>query len=72
MTGELPKIEQDQTPAPFAQEIEYALTLQRMINVVNRDPAQMRMAIYGLARARIDADTAAARWVRTGAASECA
>ena len=57
MTGELPKIDQDQTPAPFAQEIEYALTLQRMINVVNQDPAQMRMAIYGLARARIDADT---------------
>ena len=58
MTGELPKIEQDQATAPFAQEIEYALTLQRMINVVNQDPAQMRMAIYGLARARMDADTA--------------
>ena len=58
MTGELPKIEQDQTTAPYAQEIEYALTLQRMINVVNQDPAQMRMAIYGLARARMDADTA--------------
>ena len=58
MTGELPKVEQDQTPAPFAQEIEYALTLQRMINAVNQDPAQMRMAIYGLARARMDADTA--------------
>ena len=58
MTGELPKIEQDQATAPFAQEIEYALTLQRMINVVDQDPAQMRMAIYGLARARMDADTA--------------
>lgn len=57
MTGELPKIEQDQAAAPFAQEIEYALTLQRMINTVNHDPAQMRMAIYGLARARMDADT---------------
>ena len=29
-----------------------------MINAVNQDPAQMRMAIYGLARARMDADTA--------------
>lgn len=58
MTGELPKIEQDKTPAPYAQEIEYALTLQRMINVVNRDPAQMRLAIYGLARARMETDTA--------------
>ena len=58
MTGDLPKIEQDQAAAPYAQEIEYALTLQRMINAVNQDPAQMRMAIYGLARARMDADTA--------------
>src|SRR6186997_2353487 len=57
MTGELPKIEQGQAAAPYAQEIEYALTLQRMINVVNRDPAQMRLAIYGLARARMEADT---------------
>ena len=57
MTGELPKIEQDQATAPYAQEIEYALTLQRMINAVNQDPVQMRMAIYGLARARMNADT---------------
>jgi hypothetical protein len=58
MTGELPKVEQNQAAVPFAQEIEYALTLQRMINTVHHDPAQMRMAIYGLARARMDADTA--------------
>ncbi|HEX2631170.1 MAG TPA: hypothetical protein VHM22_00020, partial [Bradyrhizobium sp.] len=58
MTGEVPKIEQDQAAAPYAQEIEYALTLQRMINTVHQDPAQMRMAIYGLARARMEADTA--------------
>ena len=58
MTGELPKIEQDQAAAPYAQEIEYALTLQRMINTVHQDPTQMRMAIYGLARARMEADTA--------------
>jgi hypothetical protein len=58
MTGELTKVEQDQAAVPFAQEIEYALTLQRMINAVNQDPAQMRMAIYGFARARMDADTA--------------
>jgi hypothetical protein len=58
MTGELPKVEQNQAPAPFAQEIEYALSLQRMINTVSQDPAQMRKAIYGLVRARMDADTA--------------
>jgi hypothetical protein len=32
---ELPKIDQDKAVAPHAQEIEYALILQRMINVVN-------------------------------------
>jgi hypothetical protein len=53
---ELPKIEQDKAVAPHAQEIEYALILQRMINVVNEDPEQMRVAIYQLARARLKAD----------------
>jgi hypothetical protein len=54
---ELPKIDQDKAIAPHAQEIEYALILQRMINVVNEDPEQMRLAIYQLARARLKADT---------------
>jgi hypothetical protein len=57
MTGELPKVEQDETPAPYAQEIEYALMLQRMINIANQDPVQMRMAVYGLARARMKTET---------------
>jgi hypothetical protein len=54
---ELPKIDQDKVVAPHAQEIEYALILQRMINVVSEDPEQMRLAIYQLARARLKADT---------------
>jgi hypothetical protein len=54
---ELPNIDQDKVVAPHAQEIEYALILQRMINVVNEDPEQMRVAIYQLARARLKADT---------------
>jgi hypothetical protein len=54
---ETPKIDQDKAVAPHAQEIEYALILQRMINVVNEDPEQMRLAIYQLARARLKADT---------------
>jgi hypothetical protein len=57
MTGELPKVEQDETPAPYVQEIEYALMLQRMINIANQDPVQMRMAVYGLARARMKTET---------------
>jgi hypothetical protein len=57
MNSELPRIDQDKAVAPHAQEIEYALILQRMINVVNEDPEQMRVAIYQLARARLKADT---------------
>ncbi len=56
VNSELPKIDQDKAVSPHAQEIEYALILQRMINVVNEDPEQMRLAIYQLARARLKAD----------------
>ncbi len=56
VNSELPKINQDKAVSPHAQEIEYALILQRMINVVNEDPEQMRLAIYQLARARLKAD----------------
>jgi hypothetical protein len=55
--SELPRIDQDKEVAPHAQEIEYALILQRMINVVNEDPEQMRLAIYQLARAKLKSDT---------------
>src|SRR5882672_5790188 len=57
INSELPRIDQDKEVAPHAQEIEYALILQRMINVVNEDPTQMRLAIYEFARARMKIDT---------------
>jgi hypothetical protein len=57
MKAEFPKIDQNQMTVPHAQEIEYALTLQRMINTVKEDPAQMRMAIYDFARAHLKIDT---------------
>jgi len=57
VNSELPKINQDKAVSPHAQEIEYALILQRMINVVHEDPTQMRLAIYEFARARMKIDT---------------
>jgi len=57
MNAEFPTIDQDKAVAPHAQEIEYALILQRMINVVHEDPTQMRLAIYEFARARMKIDT---------------
>lgn len=53
---ELPRIDQDKAVSPHVQEIEYALILQRMINTVQEDPAQMRTAIYQLARTRLKVD----------------
>ena len=60
--AEFPKIDQDKAVAPHAQEIEYALILQRMINVVQEDPSQMRVAVYEFARARLKIDTC---WANT-------
>jgi hypothetical protein len=57
MKPELPEIDQDRTVSPHAQEIEYALILQRMISVVKDDPAQLRLTIYEFARARLKIDT---------------
>jgi hypothetical protein len=56
VNSDLPKIDQDKAVSPHGQEIEYALILQRMINLVEEDPEQMRVAIYQLARARLKAD----------------
>jgi hypothetical protein len=57
MSANVPKIDQDSEPAPHAQEVEFALILQRMINKANDDPSQMRLAIYEFARARLKVDT---------------
>jgi hypothetical protein len=59
MNASVPQIDQDPEPkpAPHAQEVEFALILQRMINKANDDPSQMRLAIYEFARARLKVDT---------------
>ncbi len=43
--------------SPHAQEIEYALILQRMIATAKEDPLQLRLTIYEFARARLKIDT---------------
>jgi len=57
MKPEFPKGDQDRMVSPHAQEIEYALTLQRIISTVKDDPAQLRLTIYEFARARLKIDT---------------
>jgi hypothetical protein len=54
---EIPSIEPDKMVSPHAREVEYALILARMINIVKEDPSQMRLAIYQFARARLKIDT---------------
>lgn len=63
MKPEIPRIDQERAISPHAQEIEYALILQRMINAVKDDPAQMRLTIYEFARARLKLDTS---WTEEG------
>jgi hypothetical protein len=58
MKPEFPTVDQDKMVSPLAQEIEYALTLQRIIGTVKDDPAQLRLTIYEFARARLKVDTA--------------
>ncbi|CCE02716.1 hypothetical protein [Bradyrhizobium sp. STM 3809] len=53
MNPELPNIDRDKAVSPFAQEIEYALTLQRMIQRLTEDPAELRSTVYEFARSRL-------------------
>jgi hypothetical protein len=57
MKPEFPTIDQDKKVSPHAQEVEFALILSRMISTVKEDPAQLRLAIYEFARARLTMDT---------------
>jgi hypothetical protein len=57
MNPELPSVEQDGMVSPHAREVEYALILSRMIDIVKGDPSQIRLAIYEFARARLKLDT---------------
>jgi hypothetical protein len=57
MKPEFPTVDHDRMVSPHAQEIEYALSLQRLISTVKDDPAQLRLTIYEFARARLKTDT---------------
>jgi hypothetical protein len=57
MKSEFPTVDQNRMVSPHAQEIEYALSLQRIISTVQDDPAQLRLTIYEFARARLKMDT---------------
>jgi hypothetical protein len=46
-------IDQEDPVGRHAREIEFALVLQRIITMVQNDPAQMRTAIYEYARAKL-------------------
>jgi hypothetical protein len=57
MKPEFPPTDQEKMVSPHAQEVEYALNLQRMITTVMEDPSQLRQTIYEFARARLIIDT---------------
>jgi hypothetical protein len=57
MKPEFRSIDQEKMASPHAQEVEYALNLQRMIATVTEDPSQLRQTIYEFARARLIIDT---------------
>jgi hypothetical protein len=70
MKPEFPSIDQDKMVSPHAQEVEFALILSRMINTVKEDPAQLRLAIYEFARARLKTDTSWAEESERGRLSD--
>lgn len=53
MTANLSKLNQNGRQKPPMQEVEFALILARMINTVKEDPAQLRVAVYEFARAKL-------------------
>ena len=57
MRPEFTSTHEERQVSPHAQEIEYALILQRMIDAVQTSPTQMRLTIYEFARARLKIDT---------------
>jgi hypothetical protein len=57
MRPEFTSTHEERQLSPHAQEIEYALILQRMIDAVQTSPTQMRLTIYEFARARLKIDT---------------
>src|SRR3954453_9813965 len=63
MNPESPDSNRDEVISPYAQEIEYALILSRMINTVKDDPGEIRATIYEFARAKLKLDTS---WAEAG------
>src|SRR4051812_28620354 len=63
MNPESPDSNRDGEISPYAQEIEYALILSRMINTVKDDPGEIRATIYEFARAKLKLDTS---WAEAG------
>lgn len=57
MRSEFTSTDEERQVSPHAQEIEYALILQRMIDALQNNPTQMRLTIYEFARARLKIDT---------------
>ena len=54
MKPEIIAIDHDETTSPHAQEVEFALILNRMINMAKQDPTQLRFAVYEFARNKLE------------------
>ena len=54
MKPEIITIDHDETTSPHAQEVEFALILNRMINMAKQDPTQLRFAVYEFARNKLE------------------
>ena len=54
MKPEIITIDHDETTSPHAQEVEFALILNRMINMAKQGPTQLRFAVYEFARNKLE------------------
>jgi hypothetical protein len=54
MKPEIITIDHDEMTSPHAQEVEFALILNRMINMAKQDPTQLRFAVYEFARNKLE------------------
>jgi hypothetical protein len=53
MASEVVTTDHNEATSPHSQEVEFALIIARMINTVKEDPAQLRRAVYEIARAKL-------------------
>ena len=54
MQSEIITIDHEEATSPHAQEVEFALILNRMINMAKQDPTQLRFAVYEFARHKLE------------------